>query len=215
MPLRNGASSTTPGRSCLQILNDGYSTGSGTYWLILTGLSAFQVYCDMTTDNGGWTLITRNNATTTFTNFNKNWASYKAGFGDLSTNTSWGWLGNDRIHMLTRGGVELMVANNVQQHFYKSFMVDSEANKYGLSVLSTFGSKDGGNFQSYHGMMAFSTYDQDNDPSASNCSSTYSVGWWHRDCYYLSIAGSASGQVYWSNASGSAEYVTWIEMWVR
>ena len=35
------------------ILDDGYSTGDGTYWIDPDGTGAFEVYCDMTTDGGG------------------------------------------------------------------------------------------------------------------------------------------------------------------
>ena len=42
--------------SCKDILNNGFSTGSGVYHL--TGIDTpFEVYCDMDYDGGGWTLI--------------------------------------------------------------------------------------------------------------------------------------------------------------
>jgi hypothetical protein len=48
-----------PALSCLDILESGDSTGDGTYWIDPDGTGAFEVYCDMTMDAGGWTLMAR------------------------------------------------------------------------------------------------------------------------------------------------------------
>ena len=48
---------TCPGLSCFDILSAGHSTGDGLYWIDPDSTGAFEVYCDMTTDGGGFTLL--------------------------------------------------------------------------------------------------------------------------------------------------------------
>ena len=54
------------------------------------------VYCDMTTDSGGWIVIQRNRKNSQLS-FNKNWREYEEGFGDLNKDF---WAGLELMHTL-------------------------------------------------------------------------------------------------------------------
>jgi hypothetical protein len=59
------------GNSCKSILDAGGSTGSGVYTITPNGGPEIDVYCDMTADGGGWTLIAAQFETDALANWNE------------------------------------------------------------------------------------------------------------------------------------------------
>ena len=126
------------------------------------GKGAFLVYCDMSTDGGGWTVFQRRQDGSV--DFYRGWDNYKSGFGQLTAEF---WLGNDKIHRLTASRarslrVELGDWNGAKAYAkYGKFYIGDEQAKCRLEVGSYSGTA--GDSLAWHNNEAFSTKDRDND----------------------------------------------------
>ncbi|XP_075041755.1 ficolin-1-like [Mixophyes fleayi] len=175
-------------RNCKELQDHG-ETLSDWYTIYPDGQTPLRVLCDMHTDGGGWIVFQKRYDGSV--DFQRDWKSYKMGFGSRLTEF---WLGNDNLHMLTSSGTwELRVdlqdfdLKNVFAK-YKSFKVMGESEKYKL-ILGTFVSGDAGDSLTYHNGMMFSTVDQDNDPYSSNCAQDYKGAWWYNSCHHVNLNG--------------------------
>jgi len=161
---------------------------SGIYNINPDGKDPFQVFCDMDTSNGGWTVIQRR--TDGSVDFFKNWVDYKFGFGSLRNEF---WLGNEKIYRLTKRK-NMMIRfdledfdGNKKYAEYRSFYIDGENDNYRLHVNSYSGTA--GDSFSYHNGMQFSTKDNENDRSGGNCAVGAHGAWWYYACYHSNLNG--------------------------
>ena len=161
---------------------------SGVYTLDLgDGFDSFEVYCDMSTDGGGWTVFQRRQDGSV--DFYRGWSDYKNGFGDLNGEFL---LGLDKIHRLTKQAqtlrVDLMDFSNRRVYAnYRRFQVRDESSKFSLTFTSYSGNAS--DALTRHNGMAFTTKDNDNDKSRENCATYYKGAWWYERCYYANLNG--------------------------
>ena len=158
---------------------------SGVYKISMGTFTSADVYCDMTTDSGGWIVIQRNRKNSQL-NFNKNWKEYEDGFGDLNEDF---WAGLKLMNTLTQNGqwemrVDFQKNDKTWSYLhYNQFSVGSASDEYRLTVGGyTGGSGDyftAGNEPANN--AKFTTYDNDNDVHGGNCAAK--SGWWYYSCF--------------------------------
>ncbi|CAL1279265.1 unnamed protein product [Larinioides sclopetarius] len=180
---------------CEEILRSGHNySGVYTVWprSRVTDGKPIEVYCDMDTDDGGWTVIQRRgNFNRSVDYFFKEWSSYKNGFGDIKEDF---WLGNDKIFALTNQRAysirfDLKDVKGEKRHaLYDIFWIDNESLKYKLHIKDYSGNA-GDSMTERHANQKFSTKDQDNDASKRDCSQTFKGAWWYGDCYRANLNG--------------------------
>eukprot|EP00112_Aurelia_sp_Birch-Aquarium-sp1_P022418 Seg6310.1 transcript_id=Seg6310.1/GoldUCD/mRNA.D3Y31 product=Ryncolin-2 protein_id=Seg6310.1/GoldUCD/D3Y31 len=174
-------------RNCDTWRKSGY-TRNGVYTINPDGGIPFSVYCDMKTARSGWTIIQRR--VNGKVNFFRNWIEYKNGFGNLEAEF---WLGNDKIHRLTKQKdmkirFDLEDVEGVKVFAeYGFFYIDGEDKQYMAHVTLYTGTA--GNSFAYANGHRFSTKDKDFDTWPKSCSNVFHGAWWYGACHHSNLNG--------------------------
>ncbi|XP_055953861.1 techylectin-5A-like [Argiope bruennichi] len=166
---------------CAELRENGI-TESGVYTIYprsrLGDCKSIDVYCDMTTDGGGWIVIQRRGQYGNGEDyFVKKWKEFKEGFGNLKKEF---WLGNDKIYSITNQGryavrFEMKHVNgNSAFALYENFWIETEDANYKLHISDYSGTA--GNAIGNHDGWPFYAVDKEN--RAPEHRNPRSGGWW-------------------------------------
>ncbi|XP_074454098.1 tenascin-R isoform X3 [Larus michahellis] len=216
---------TTGGRvfanpqDCAQHLMNG-DTLSGIYTISINGdlSQRVQVYCDMTTDGGGWIVFQRRQ--NGLTDFFRKWADYRVGFGNLEDEF---WLGLDNIHKITSQGryelrIDMRDGQEAAYAYYDKFSIGDSRSLYKLRIGDYNGTS--GDSLTYHQGRPFSTKDRDNDVAVTNCAMSYKGAWWYKNCHRTNLNGKYgesrhSQGINWYHWKGHEFSIPFVEMKMR
>uniref|UniRef100_A0A3B5QRQ7 Tenascin R (restrictin, janusin) n=1 Tax=Xiphophorus maculatus TaxID=8083 RepID=A0A3B5QRQ7_XIPMA len=209
---------STP-QNCAQHLLNG-ETVSGVYTIYINRdpSQGVQVYCDMTTDEGGWIVFQRRQ--NGLTDFSRKWSDYRVGFGNLEDEF---WLGLDNIQKIaSQGRYELRIDMRDGQESvyanYDKFSIGDARNLYKLRIGEYNGTA--GDSFSYHQGRPFSTKDRDNDIAVTNCALSYKGAWWYKNCHRANLNGKYgesrhSQGINWYHWKGHEFSIPFVEMKMR
>ncbi len=190
--------------NCLDLSSRGNYT-SGVYKIKPSDSSDFtaDVYCDMGTEGGGWTVFQRRfNGSVDFL---RGWYDYEQGFGDVDGEH---WAGLKLVNLLTRSGgipvlrIELESFDGQNAYAeYQPFVVGDLSSNYVLFIKEYSGTA--GDSLYFHNKKPFSTYDRDNKACTSGSLLAWKSGWWYKcansnlNGQYLGPPGDRSANMFW------------------
>ncbi|XP_050965709.1 tenascin isoform X3 [Labeo rohita] len=206
-------------KDCSEALMNG-ETSSGPYSIYISGdeKQPVRVYCDMTTDGGGWMVFLRRHNGKV--DFYRNWRNYSAGFGDANDEF---WLGLLNLHKITTAGqyelrVDLRDGQESVFAVYDKFYIADPRSRYKIQIGAYSGTA--GDSLSYHQNRPFSTHDNDNDIAVTNCALSYKGAFWYKNCHRVNLMGkygdsSHSKGINWFHWKGHEHSIPFAEMKIR
>jgi len=152
-----------PETYCHALKKQNPDSKSGNYQVEVDGEN-LEVFCDMVTEGGGWTVLF--NRFDGSVGFDRNWAEYQRGFGNVAEDGNF-FLGLDHMNKMTSGSncilrVHVEDFDGKTGHAeYKTFEISDSTDNYKLTIGNYSGTA-GDSFSPLNG-NPFSTIDRDND----------------------------------------------------